>query len=72
MGGLEVIGLRGRILVKEGMAGRSRPTRAGRAGRAWPRIRLYGTPGEFRYLIYGIVEGAGPEERPSSGWKGRR
>ena len=29
------------------------------------KLRLHGTPGAFRYLIYGAAETAGPEERPS-------
>ncbi|HYI49296.1 MAG TPA: hypothetical protein VEX35_12615 [Allosphingosinicella sp.] len=61
-----VIGPRGQILIKEGNSW-AEPAEPGQAvedarGR---RIRRYGTPGTFRYLIYGIAETAGPEERPS-------
>jgi hypothetical protein len=61
-----VVGPRGQIVVREGNnwaepadPGRSVPDARGR------KIRLHGTPGAFRYLIYGVVETAGPEEYPS-------
>jgi hypothetical protein len=61
-----LIGPRGHILVREGNSwaepaepGRTVPDARGR------RIVRYGTTGEIRYLIYGVVETAGPGQRPS-------
>jgi len=61
-----VIGPNGRTVVREGNSwavpdapGQAVPDRRGR------RIVRYGAPGAIRYLIYGVVEAAGPEPRPS-------
>jgi hypothetical protein len=66
MASWRVIGARGHILVKEGNSwavpaepGLAVPDTRGR------RILRYGSAGEFRYLIHGVVETAGPEQRPS-------
>ena len=61
-----LVGPRGHILIKEGNSWRD-PVEPGHAvpdarGR---RILRFGAAGEFRYLIYGVAEDAGPEERPS-------
>jgi hypothetical protein len=61
-----LVGPRGHVLVREGNSW-AEPAEPGRAvpdarGR---KIVRYGASGDIRYLIYGIVETAGPGQRPS-------
>lgn len=57
---------RGRFIVKEGNAW-AEPNEPGHpvADALGRRILRYGAPGAIRYLIYGVVEDAGPEPHPS-------